>query len=64
MTTSKPAAATTATKSNRERNRQNMPTVAKFVDEYRKVFGPVTVKYASENGHTIGVREEVTESDS
>ena len=31
-------------------NRQAMPTIAKFVDECRAVFGEVKVRFARENG--------------
>lgn len=31
-------------------NRQAMPTIARFVDECRAVFGEVKVRYAKENG--------------
>jgi hypothetical protein len=38
-------------------NRASMPTVAKFVDHMRAVFGIcVRVTYACENGKEVGVR--------
>lgn len=38
----------------RVRNRALMPGFAKFVDEYRAVFGEVKVIWASENGRVVG----------
>lgn len=38
----------------RERNRQQFPTVARVVDQFRSVFGPVKVFHATENGRTLG----------
>ena len=35
-------------------NRQSMPTITLFVDEYRKSFPDLKVTYASENGKELG----------
>lgn len=37
-------------------NRETMPIVSEFVDEMRRLFGSVTVTYASENGVERGQR--------
>lgn len=38
----------------RDEMREQMPTVAAAVDEFRKVFGSVRVTYAEENGRKAG----------
>lgn len=37
-------------------NRERMPEIAAFVDHLRGLFGPVTVRFASENGFEFGER--------
>ena len=45
--------------SERDRNRELMPECAKFVADFRKIFGDgITVTFASENGITKGVKGE------
>ena len=39
---------------NAEDNRKRFPETAKIVDEFRRVFGDVKVKWAVENGKSIG----------
>jgi hypothetical protein len=39
-------------------NREQMPTVAGWVDDLRAVFGDVRVVYAEENGRVVGVKPE------
>ena len=38
-------------------NREAFPGVASIVDELTKVFGPIKVKWASENGREMGKRD-------
>lgn len=38
-------------------NREAFPGVASIVDELTKVFGPVKVKWACENGQEVGKRD-------
>jgi len=45
-----------ATESQRERLRAEFPENAKIIDEFRRVFGEVRVKWLSENGKEIGKR--------
>lgn len=37
-------------------NRARMPEIAAFVDHLRSLFGPVTVRWAKENGFEVGER--------
>ena len=37
-----------------EHNRREFPETAKMIDEFRRVFGPVKVRWAVENGKVIG----------
>lgn len=42
-----------------ERNREQVPTIAGVMDEFRKVFGPgVQLKWAKENGNELGKNDE------
>jgi hypothetical protein len=41
-----------------KQNRKDMPETAKIVDEFRRVFGPVKVKWCTENGKTLGKKPE------
>lgn len=38
----------------RERNREQFPTIAGVVDQFREAFGPVRVVHATENGNSVG----------
>jgi hypothetical protein len=44
------------------RNREQMPTVANWVDDIRKHFPGAKLVYAEENGPTLGRKPVVTES--
>jgi hypothetical protein len=44
------------------RNREQMPTVAAWIDDIRKEFPNAKVVYAEENGHTVGRKTNVIES--
>ena len=41
----------------RQRNRERMPQVSKFIDEVRAVFGEVKVLYAREGDYEVGVSD-------
>ena len=43
-------------KSEREKNRENFPEIAKIIDEFRKEFGEVKLLWGQENEKEIGKR--------
>lgn len=48
----------------REQNRERLPTIAKALDDFRRVFGPgVKVIYAREGEHEVGNRAAHDEAD-
>lgn len=46
-----------------EKNRSDFPEFAKVVDEFRRVFGPIKVKWVRENGRELGnVPKEISDA--
>lgn len=41
-------------KSEKEKNREKFPQIAKIVDEFTEIFGKVKVLYAEEGGNKVG----------